>query len=188
MLFYYKRSIAPNGLEKLKLEQTCINQSGDRIKSQSRMSCTDEVSQVNQQSLANNIGKFAQWCLLELACNPDIRHSYFSNQISGVSQLREAASRCGSIDQAIGELTSELIKQEKFRVQWNQLREIHLSGGNVDHEENYCDELRKMFDLVIKWYGYYEVEILHGDHQHDFREKLLELINFDQNILLEIVS
>ena len=128
---------------------------------------------------ANNIAKFTQWCIIELLCNHKIRYGHYDNtKTLIVPKLTDAVNKYGSIDEAIIDLSFELIKEQKFKSQWNRISEQRTRWD----EEIYYDELNKLFNQVIEWYGFCQVVHLHGDNYCDIKNKFEELINFDQNI------
>ena len=144
---------------------------------------TTRKMSIDMNALSNNIAKYARWCLIELACNPQIGHNY--SPIKGVvSRLRSRTHECGSIDQAIQDVTGELFEKSKFASRWNQIHQ--LPREIRDDEEEYSSQLGKLFLLVTKWYGLYEVDSLHSDYYNDLKDKFFELIDFDHLIQYEM--
>ena len=130
--------------------------------------------------LANNIAKYAQWAIVEIACNSEIRHNHYEDEPNNnMSKMRKTIDECGSIDQAIVELSEKLIENKKFKKQWNLVMKMRKKEIKNDDDE-YYDEENKLFILVIEYLGFSKINGFHGDNYTEFSNKFFELIDFCQ--------
>ena len=78
-------------------------------------------------------------------------------------------------------LSSQLVNNDEFKIQWNFIRTISKTDENYYDEDYYHEELDKLFNLVIKYFGFIGIPGFHGDNYTEFSNKFFDSIDFDNN-------